>query len=104
MKSMHNKEHGRKKHNIVNLNLDPDCMDNVHVNHAKSEFDVPHSLLISANTENIPARPLVTDPNLDPASFPPLPPADVLSQEIIADFCAHSSLDSLEGAGCAVCG
>ncbi|KAF8220009.1 hypothetical protein L208DRAFT_1075532, partial [Tricholoma matsutake] len=71
LKSMHHKEHGRKKHNIVNLNLDPD------------------------------SRPLVTDPNLEPASFPPLPPADVLSQEIIADFCAHSSPDSLEEAGCA---
>ncbi|KAF8230122.1 hypothetical protein L208DRAFT_1283390, partial [Tricholoma matsutake] len=36
--------------------------------------------------------------------FPPLPPADVLSQEIIANFCACSSPDSLEEAGCAICG
>ena len=104
MKYMHCKEHGHKKHNIVTLNLDPDGMDNVHINHAKSGVNVSHSLPISANTENIPACPLITDPNLDPASFPPLPPADVLSQEIIADLCACSSPDCLEEAGCAICG
>ena len=39
-----------------------------------------------------------------PAEFPPTPVNNELSQNIIGDFCADSSLSVLNESGCAVCG
>jgi hypothetical protein len=36
--------------------------------------------------------------------FPPVPPSSELCQKIISDFCADTSPDVFEEAGCAVCG
>ena len=36
--------------------------------------------------------------------FPPLPPSTKLCQNIVSDFCADTSPDMFEEAGCAVCG
>lgn len=42
--------------------------------------------------------------DLDGNLFPPPPVNNKLSQRIISDFCADSSLSSIEEGGCAVCG
>ena len=36
--------------------------------------------------------------------FPPTPPSTALCQNIVSDFCADTSPDVFEEAGCAVCG
>jgi hypothetical protein len=36
--------------------------------------------------------------------FPPAPPSAKLCQNIISEFCADTSPDIFEEAGCAVCG
>ncbi|KAF8809761.1 hypothetical protein BYT27DRAFT_7093704, partial [Phlegmacium glaucopus] len=81
----------------VNLNKDAASPNEVKNDCGTSE-DTPCKKLLGSEGEND------LDPNIKPTEFPPAPVDDILSQNIISNFCADSSPSVLDESGCAVCG